>query len=134
MTEVTHIKTRNYSRKREAILDKIRSTTCHPTADWVFQELKAEYPDLSLGTVYRNLVLFKQEGSIISVSVVDGQERFDGCVSPHGHFICRQCDAVIDIDVALTQTEFMASLEQAQSHQVDRVDYTAYGVCNSCLD
>ena len=44
-----------YSKKREAILDAIQSTTCHPSADWVYQTLKPSHPDLSLGTVYRNL-------------------------------------------------------------------------------
>ena len=52
------MKSRNYSKKREAILEKIRSTTSHPTAEWVYRELKEEHPDLSLGTVYRNIGLF----------------------------------------------------------------------------
>ena len=48
-----------YSRKREAILNAIQSTDCHPSAEWVYQTLKPTHPDLSLGTVYRNLVLFQ---------------------------------------------------------------------------
>src|SRR5699024_11189371 len=51
--------TRKHSRKRDAILDCMRSTTCHPTAEWVYQQLKPVFPDLSLGTVYRNLAMFK---------------------------------------------------------------------------
>ena len=49
-----------YSKKREAILNAIQSTKCHPSADWVYQTLKPEHPDLSLGTVYRNLEFFRQ--------------------------------------------------------------------------
>ena len=127
------MKTRNYSRKRDAILEKIRSTTIHPTADWVFQELRPDYPDLSLATVYRNLSLFKEGGEIISVATVDGQERFDGCTKPHGHFICKQCGAVIDVEVTTDQQDVASSLEQAQRCQVDRVDFTAHGVCAICL-
>ena len=52
------------SRKRDAILACVRSTTAHPTADWVYARLKPEIPDLSLGTVYRNLAMFKREGLI----------------------------------------------------------------------
>ena len=50
-----------YSKKREAILTAIRSTTCHPSAEWIYQTLKPTHPDLSLGTVYRNLVFFQQQ-------------------------------------------------------------------------
>ncbi|NLG92671.1 MAG: transcriptional repressor, partial [Clostridiales bacterium] len=62
----------NYSRKREAILKAIRSTTTHPTAEWVYQKVKPEYPDLSLGTVYRNIAQFKKDGPIICVGIVNG--------------------------------------------------------------
>ena len=50
-----------YSKKREAILQAIKNTDCHPTAEWVYQTLKPEHPDLSLGTVYRNLVFFQKQ-------------------------------------------------------------------------
>ena len=55
---------RKHSRKRDAILSCVRGTTCHPTAEWVYTQLKPEIPDLSLGTVYRNLAMFKQDGEI----------------------------------------------------------------------
>ena len=126
------MKSRNYSRKREAILAKIRSTKIHPTADWVFQELRGEHPDLSLATVYRNIALFREEGSVVSVGTVNGQERFDGKVHPHGHFVCRQCQAVIDIDSPTAQPEITAYLENTQKFQVERVDLTAYGLCETC--
>lgn len=73
---------RKHSRKRDAILACLRSTTCHPTAEWVYQQLKPAIPDLSLGTVYRNLSMFKDEGLVISVGTVGGLERFDGNTSP----------------------------------------------------
>ena len=63
---------RKHSRKRDAILACLRSTTCHPTAEWVYQQLKPAIPDLSLGTVYRNLSMFKDEGLVISVGTVGG--------------------------------------------------------------
>jgi len=129
-----NIQIKNYSRKREAILSKIRSTTCHPTADEVYMSLKEEYPDLSLGTVYRNLSLFKKEGSVIAVAVVDGQERYDGCTSPHGHFVCYKCSAVTDVDLPLDQTAFISYLRNTQQCHVDKVDCTAYGVCVGCLE
>lgn len=119
-----------YSMKREAILNCVQSTTVHPTAEWVYEQLKGEFPKLSLGTVYRNLTAFKQEGIIGSVGVVDGMERFEGNVKPHAHFICTKCGSVIDIfDIEIP------------NHLSDRVDcgvtqeclLTFTGVCNECI-
>ena len=62
-------KAKRYSAKREAILQVLRGTDTHPTAEWVFQQLKPQFPDLSLGTVYRNLAAFRQDGTLISVGV-----------------------------------------------------------------
>ena len=65
-------------RKRDAILAYLRQTDQHPSAETVYANLKTQIPDLSLGTVYRNLSLFKQQGLIVSLGSVDGVERYDG--------------------------------------------------------
>ena len=98
-------------KKREAILNCLRSTTCHPSAEWVHAQLKAEYPEISLGTVYRNLALFKEQGLIISVGTVNGVERFDANTEPHVHFICDTCDAVIDLHQFHTPDTLSAEVE-----------------------
>ena len=77
-------------RKRNAILNYLRSVTNHPSAETVFTELKQEIPDLSMGTVYRNLNLFKQQGLAISVATVKGVERFDGNTDQIGRASCRE--------------------------------------------
>ena len=84
-------------RKRDAILQCVRATNVHPSADWVFAQLKPSIPDLSLGTVYRNLALFRQQGLITSLGTVQGVERFDGNTDPHVHFICDNCGNVLDL-------------------------------------
>ena len=56
--------TTRHSPKREAILQCLRSTTCHPSAEWVYSQLKPRIPDLSLATVYRNLARFRAEGAV----------------------------------------------------------------------
>lgn len=123
-----------YSKKREAILSAIRSTQVHPTAEWVYQTLKPAHPDLSLGTVYRNLSFFMKQGTIKSVGVVNGQERFDGRVMPHSHFICKRCGAVHD----LPQPEVLADVDRNVSEQygfsVERCELTFYGLCSDCND
>ena len=73
-----------------AILSALQETTVHPTADWVYAKLKPRYPNLSLGTVYRNLKKFCETGKAVSVGVINGQEHFDGRVEPHAHFVCKR--------------------------------------------
>lgn len=126
-------KRRNYSRKREAILNVVRSTTTHPTADWVYEKLKPEYPDLSLGTVYRNLAQFKQDGIILSVGVVNGQERFDGNVRPHTHFVCSKCGCVMDIPDDYITSGQIAQAERKYRLQIDSTDILLRGICPECL-
>ncbi len=123
----------NYSKKREAILTAIRGTTSHPTAEWVYQTLKPDYPDLSLGTVYRNISQFKEDGVIISVGVVNGQERFDGNVKPHTHFVCSACSSVIDIPGEYVGKAVSAEVAQKYHIHVDSSEVLFHGICSECL-
>jgi Fur family transcriptional regulator, peroxide stress response regulator len=126
-------KKRNYSRKREAILKAVRSTTTHPTADWVYETLKPVYPDLSLGTVYRNLAQFKADGAILSVGIVNGQERFDGNVKPHTHFVCSCCGAVLDIPGDSIDPGKISEIALSQHIRIDSFDVLLRGICSKCL-
>ena len=119
-------------RKRNAILSCLRSTDVHPSADWVYAQVKPEYPDISLGTVYRNLALFKQQGLIASLGTVNGVERFDGNTDPHVHFICTRCDSVTDLpQMAVPQS--LCSQAAAQTGGLVEVCHLAFtGVCNRC--
>ena len=119
-------------RKRTAILAYLRSTDVHPSADMVYAQLKPEIPDLSLGTVYRNLSMFRQQGIIASVGTVSGVERFDGNTAPHVHFVCTDCSAVID----MPQMEVPKVMEETAQMQIGgRVDtccLTFTGQCRNC--
>lgn len=119
-----------HSRKRNAILDCIRSTNTHPTADWIYAQLKPGIPDLSLGTVYRNLATFKAEGVIASVGTVGGMERYDRCVEPHPHFICTHCGAVLDVEGIEAPQELAANVHCGS---VRDCVLTFYGICNQCV-
>ena len=126
-------RTTRYSKKREAILSALRGTKSHPSAEWVYQTLKPTHPDLSLGTVYRNLALFRQQGVIQSVGVVNGQERFDADTSLHHHFVCERCGSVLDLDFRQEQED---SWDQAVSEQYGfktlRHELIFYGICKTC--
>ena len=124
---------RKYSKKREAILCAIKSTTEHPSADMLYEQLRPLYPDLSLGTVYRNLGLFLQSGEIVSVDTVNGQERYDGNTAPHAHFICTHCARVLDVGTPDLLSGLYLAVESATGGVVRSHALTFTGVCAECL-
>ena len=126
------MKRENFSRKREAILQKIRGSHIHPTAEWVCQELKNEYPDLSLGTVYRNLTRFKEDGTIRSLGVINGQEHFDGELNAHDHFLCVECGQILDLARPAFLEESIEHLEKTGNLVVRSYDLLLRGTCPAC--
>ena len=122
-----------YSKKREAILTAIRSSDAHPSAEWIYHTLKSTHPDLSLGTVYRNLLFFQQNGTIQSVGVVNGQERFDAVTAPHSHFVCTNCGAVIDLHSVKLDSSLTRAVSEQYGLAVERHELTFYGRCQTCI-
>lgn len=125
---------RNFSAKREAIYKAIASTKLHPSAEWIYEQLKPEIPDLSLGTVYRNLNVFKQNGKIKSLGVFNGQERFDYDTSEHAHFVCIKCFDIEDIPNSknLFEKNTYEYVEKKCSAQVTSHSILFYGLCHHC--
>lgn len=126
------MKGQNYSRKRQAIYDLLLSTKEHPTADWIYSNLKPIYPDLSLGTVYRNVKLLESKGMVQSVTVVNGCERFDADVRPHSHFVCNGCGRVIDVYFKRNITDLTGDLMLDGIKRVDSYSLIYYGICENC--
>ena len=120
-------------RKRNAILECLRSTDAHPSADMVHEMLQAEHPDISLATVYRNLSLFKKQGEITSVCTVNGVERFDAETDPHVHFICETCKAVSDLyEIHFPQT-LAEDVSSCYGNEMHGCQLTINGLCRNCL-
>jgi len=92
------------SKQKEAILRVVKGTDSHPTADWVYEQVRREIPNISLGTVYRNLKLLKQEGEILELSLTGTLSRFDGITQNHYHFRCEQCGRIFDLDEPVNKT------------------------------
>ena len=125
-------RTGKHFRKRDAILNCVRCTTTHPSAEWVFEHVRQEVPDISLATVYRNLSLFKEQGLIRSLGTVNGVERFDGNTEPHVHFICTQCGGVQDLPEISVPEELNAAVSRDSGGRVDSCQLTFTGICGEC--
>ena len=124
--------TSKHFRKRDAILNCVRCTTTHPSAEWVYEHVREQMPDISLATVYRNLSLFKEQGLIMSLGTVKGVERFDGNTEPHVHFICTGCGAVVDLPGIAVPEELNAAVARDAGGQVNSCQLTFTGLCGQC--
>ena len=126
-------KTKQYG-KRSAILTCLQSTHAHPSAETVHQMLQQTRPDSSLATVYRNLALFKQQGIIQSLGTVNGVERFDYNTAPHVHFICTQCQAVIDLPEITAPSALQSQVEAVTGGTVAQCQLSFTGKCRACIN
>ena len=123
-----------HSKKRDAMLNLMRGTKCHPTADWVYQRMQEIYPDISLATVYRNLNQLCEERLVMRVGVVDGHERFDAEVSPHAHFFCETCGTVLDLPDNAPTKNYLASLSEQYGFVAEGHEFKLHGRCNDCAN
>jgi Fe2+ or Zn2+ uptake regulation protein len=124
-------KTRN-TRQRGVILDILQETCSHPTAETVYREARRVLPNISLGTVYRNLNFLRDQGVVREIRPSDGgSSRFEGAHNPHAHFHCVHCNALLDIPLpgALENLRFE---EEEGISAVSLIDLHVIGSCSGC--
>lgn len=121
-----------YSRQRESIKDFLMTQTTHPTADVVYENMKQIYPNISLGTVYRNLSLLADLGEIQKLSSLGGADRYDGRTSPHCHFICKECGSIMDLDIDAVNT-LVSEAEGQFSGKITGCSARFFGLCEECM-
>lgn len=117
------------TKQKTAIIEYLRSVKTHPSAETVYLALKKKMPQLSLGTVYRNLDAYAKGGQSLLFEV-KGQQRFDGDVSPHSHFACETCGGVQDLWFALPHVKVKKHLSRGAS--VKSIDVLIKGQCDAC--
>ena len=120
-----------YSKQREKIKNIVCDSNSHPNADWIFRETKKEIPNISLGTVYRNLKQLEKSGQIKSIHN-GGSVRYDGNVKKHNHLRCTVCDDLIDIQIA--HDVLYNSVINRYNFKVDEIELTIIGRCEKHLN
>lgn len=128
---MSDMKQKRMTRQKRVVYDVLCSTTSHPTADWIYAESRKQIPDISLGTIYRNLQVLMEEGKIQELNYGKGQSRFDGNPAPHYHFVCERCGQVLDFSesaVLVDQAVLDAAPGMVKTHRLE-----CYGVCRDCL-
>lgn len=120
-----------HSKQRDSIMEFLATRNDHPTADTVYMNVREIFPNISLGTVYRNLTLLADIGEIARIRVGDGVDHFDADTSPHNHFICKNCGSVMDLKM-----ESIDSITETAARNFDgliegHVTYF-HGICGNC--
>lgn len=121
-----------YSRQRECILKNLQSRRDHPTADMVYESVQVEEPNISLGTVYRNLSFLAENGQILKISTGIGPDHFDGFTEAHNHFVCRKCGRVLDLDYVADE-KIITDASKNFNGEIEGYDLQFYGTCEDCL-
>lgn len=125
--------TLKYSRQRESIKEFLTGRTDHPTADFVYENMKQIYPNISLGTVYRNLSLLADLGEIQKLSSFGGADRFDARTAPHCHFMCTRCGRVMDVFSEHIDKSLESIAADFKDGQISDYKARFFGVCKECL-
>jgi Fe2+ or Zn2+ uptake regulation protein len=121
---------RRVTDQRRLILEAVRATHTHPTAEWVYRQVRRRLPRISLGTVYRNLRLLVEEGLIQELDS-GGYGRYDGNTTRHHHFTCRGCGQIIDLALPVDRAlDHRAASRTGLEISHHRIEF--YGRCAAC--
>ncbi|MBE3578221.1 MAG: transcriptional repressor [Limnochordales bacterium] len=120
------------TRQRRLILEVLRSTDSHPTADWIYQQVRDKLPNISLGTIYRNLKTLAENGEVLELNFGSTYSRFDGKAEPHYHFLCQKCGRLFDMFEVPVAHELTEEARRVTGWQVLGHRLEFYGICGDC--
>ncbi len=123
---------RRNSKQRQLIIDTLIKNPVHPSAEVIYNMLKPEHPELSLGTVYRNLNLLAEMGVIKRVQMEIPQEHYDGNTECHYHLVCNKCGGIVDIMPDDTCGTLKSGIETKDGHYIDDQCVLFHGLCQKC--
>ncbi len=122
---------RRSTNQREAILKMLTSTRSHPTADDIYDEVRKEIPNISKGTVYRNLKVLQKMKQVRELNLDGAKSRFEVAIASHYHFRCENCGRVMDLDVPI-HTELNCEIAKQTGLRVSHHQLEFRGLCHDC--
>jgi Fur family transcriptional regulator, peroxide stress response regulator len=119
------------SRQRQRLLELLRDTDIHPTASWLYDRLKKEFPSLSLGTVYRNLTILMEQGLVKKIDAGSTFDRFEAKTTPHYHLICKKCGKILDFEQRFFP-EINEEIGRSTDFEIESHCIDFFGTCSDC--
>ncbi len=117
-----------HSQQRDVILSVLRASTAHPTAEQIYEAVREVLPNVSLGTVYRNIRQLADNGEILTLETEDTRSHYDGNTTPHRHFVCGVCGRILDLFFAVEAPPEL--LDRGFLVESEKCIY--YGTCPDC--
>ncbi len=118
------------SKQRDAVLDVLKACRDHPTADIIYSRVREKIPNISLGTVYRNLGQLCSEGMIIAIGIGEDRVHYDGNPLEHVHFYCKSCGGIFDFDYDSGISNMLAQ----KGCEIHSCKIVYDGICENCRD
>lgn len=117
--------------QRDHILKILQNTKTHPTADWIYTQLKPEFPKLSPGTVYRNLRILQELGKVKKIHCGSTFDRYEANLEPHYHLICESCNSITDISIPACK-DLLDKAKELSDFSIRDYQIEFYGLCSLC--
>lgn len=122
---------KRYSKQRETVLRLLQESERHPTAGAIYEQARQTLPNISLGTVYRNLSQLTEAGEVVSFKTRDGSEHYDACCAPHLHLCCGECGEIVDLEIPFAE-DFIRQCAMYANAEIHGHHILFYGICSEC--
>ncbi|MFA6098094.1 MAG: Fur family transcriptional regulator [Patescibacteria group bacterium] len=121
------------TKQRIVILEQVRRDDSHPTANAIYSAVRTKYPQISFGTVYRNLNFLTEHG-LLKECVIDKKSRYEARVDSHVHFVCEECHSIMDMDSQQDDQLIreLQNLASSKKFMIRSENYEIRGVCKNC--
>jgi len=121
--------------QRLMILKSVEDADSHISAEEIFDQIRAHYPQMNISTVYRTLDLVKELGLVTETDMGDGRARYQ-CMGKgryHHHLICEKCGEIINMDTSILNP-LWADIQQKHDFKVNMKHLAIFGRCNKCVE
>lgn len=122
---------RRKTKQRIAIMEALKGVRTHPSADWIYDEVRKKLPQISKGTIYRNLNVLVDEGAIIELNVDGMVGRYEIKQDNHYHFICENCGRIFDLNEPV-ETGLNAKFAKKTGFKITEHRLEFRGLCRDC--
>jgi len=122
---------RRVTKQREAILKILRDNPSHPSADQIYDAVRKDIPNISKGTIYRNLQVLREDGAILELNLNGTLSRYEEKQGKHYHFRCEKCGRVFDLEEPVN-TEIEKKIAERTGFKVSCHQTEFWGLCRDC--
>ena len=119
------------TKQRQAVLQVIRESDEHLTANEVFEDARRLLPGISFATVYNSLRYLRQEGLIGEVRFGNDATRYDRKLTRHDHALCNKCGKLVDLELSIP-VGLIAEASALSNFEAESVELTLRGLCPEC--